>query len=106
MKALGVGGAKRSPALPEVPTIAEAGVPGYEASSWYALLVPAGTPAAVVGKLNADVVRTLKLPDVRETLSGMGIEVVGSTPEQLARHIGTEQPKWARVIKQSGIRVD
>ena len=106
VRALGVGGAARSPALPEVPTIAEAGVPGFEASSWYALLAPAGTPSAVIFKLNADVVRMLRLPDVLENLAGMGIEVVGGTPEQLARHISAELPKWARVIKSSAARVD
>lgn len=106
MRALGVAGAKRSPALPEVPTIAEAGVPGFEASTWYALLAPARTPPEVVGKLNVEVVKVLKLPDVRESLSSMGVEIVGSTAQQLAKHISNELPKWAQVVKQSGARVD
>jgi tripartite-type tricarboxylate transporter receptor subunit TctC len=106
MKALAVAGASRSPVLPAVPTVSEAGVPGFEASTWYALLAPARTPATIVGKLNSEVVSILRQREVEERLSAAGVEVVGSSPEALARHILSEIPKWARVVKQSGARVD
>ena len=106
IRPLGVAGAVRSPALPGVPTIAEAGVPGYEAGTWYPLLAPARTPRAVVETVHRDLVQVLGLPDVRERLTGAGIEIVGGTPGQLAAHIRDEIPKWARVIKQSGARAD
>ncbi len=106
MRVLAVAGAKRSPALPGVPTVAEAGVPGFEASTWYAMLAPARTPRETVGRINSSVVAVLEQPDVRERLAGMAIEPVGSSPDELARHIKSEIPKWARVIKQSGARVD
>jgi tripartite-type tricarboxylate transporter receptor subunit TctC len=106
MRALAVAGATRSPALPELPTVSETGVPGFEASTWYAMLAPANTPPHIVAKLNGDVVRILKQPEVRERLTAMGIEIVGGSPDELARHIRSEIPKWARVVKQSGARVD
>jgi tripartite-type tricarboxylate transporter receptor subunit TctC len=106
MKLLAVAGAKRSPALPDVPTVAEAGVPGFDASTWYPLLAPAGTPKAVIGRVHGDTVRILGQPDVRERLTGLGIEIVGSSPGELARHIRDEIPKWAKVVRQSGARVD
>jgi len=106
MRVLAVAGAKRSPALAEVPTVSEAGIPGFEASTWYALLAPAHTSRAIVAKLNNEVVRILRQPEVHERLSAMGVEVAGSSAEELARHIRNEIPKWARVVKQSGARVD
>lgn len=106
MKALAVAGAQRSPALPAVPTVSEAGVAGFEASTWYAMLAPARTPRRIVERINVDVVAILKQPDVQERLPGLGIEIVGSSPEELARHVKSEMPKWARVVKQSGARVD
>ena len=106
MRVLAVAGAKRSPALPEVPTVSEAGVPGFEAATWYAILAPARTSREIVVRINGGVVAVLKQPDVHERLSGMAIEAVGSSPDELARHIKSEIPKWARVIKQSGARVD
>jgi tripartite-type tricarboxylate transporter receptor subunit TctC len=106
MRALAVAGAKRSSTLPELPTMSEAGVPGFEASTWYALLAPAGTPRHIVAKLNGDVVRILKQPEVHGRLTAMAIEIVGGSPDELARHIRSEIPKWARVVKQSGARVD
>jgi tripartite-type tricarboxylate transporter receptor subunit TctC len=106
IRPLGVAGAARSPALPGVPTISEAGVRGYEANTWYPLLAPARTPRAVVDAVQRDLRETLGLPDVRERLTGAGIDVVGSTPEQLAAHIRDEIPKWARVVRQSGARAD
>jgi tripartite-type tricarboxylate transporter receptor subunit TctC len=106
MRALAVAGAKRSLSFPELPTVSEAGVPGFEASTWYALLAPANTPRNIVAKVNGDVARILKQPEVHGRLSAMAIEIVGGSPEELARHIRSEIPKWARVVKQSGARVD
>ena len=106
IRPLGVAGAVRSPALPGVPTIAESGVPGFEAGTWYPLLAPARTPRTVIDTVQRDLVQVLGLPDVRERLTGAGIEIVGGTPEQLAAHIRDEIPKWARVIRQSGARAD
>ena len=106
MKALAVAGAKRSPALPDVPTVAEAALPGFDASTWYAMLAPARTPREIVGRLNGAVVAILRLPDIQDRLAGMGVEPLGSTEAELAKHIVSELPKWARVVKQSGARVD
>jgi tripartite-type tricarboxylate transporter receptor subunit TctC len=106
VRALAVTTAKRARVMPELPTIAEAGVPGFEASTWHGVLVPAGTPAAVVNKLNAEIVRMLQLPDVRERLGTLGAEIVGSTPREFAEHIQREIPKWAKVIKDAGVRLD
>jgi len=106
MRALAVAGAKRSLSFPELPTVSEAGVPGFEASTWYALLAPANTPRNIVAKVNGDVARILKQPEVHGRLTAMAIEIVGGSPEELARHIRSEIPKWARVVKQSGARVD
>jgi tripartite-type tricarboxylate transporter receptor subunit TctC len=106
VRALAVAGVKRSAALPGVPTVAEAGVPGFEAGTWYPLLAPARTPRAAVESVHRDLVHVLGQPDVRERMAAAGIEIVGSTPDELARHIRDEIPKWARVIKQSGARAD
>lgn len=106
VRALAVTTAKRARVMPELPTIAEAGVPGFEASTWHGVLVPAGTPAAIVNKLNAEIVRMLQLPDVRERLGTLGAEIVGSTPREFAEHIQREIPKWAKVIKDAGVRLD
>jgi len=106
MRALAVAGAKRSPAFPELPTVSEAGVPGFEASTWYALLAPANTPRDIVAKVNGDVARILRQPEVHARLAAMAIEIAGGSPEDLARHIRSEIPKWARVVKLSGARVD
>ena len=106
MRLLAVAGGQRSPALPDVPTISESGVPGFDASTWYPLLAPARTPSDVVAKIHQSVVGVLGQDDVRQRLTGMGIEIVGGSPDALARHIRAEIPKWAKVIKQSGARVD
>jgi len=86
--------------------VAESGVPGYEASTWNGIVVPARTPEAIVAKLNRDIVRTLGLPEVRELFSREGGESSGGTPEQLARHIASEIAKWATVVKAIGARAD
>ena len=104
LRALAVTTAKRSSVLPDVPTMQEAGIAGYETSTWGGLLAPAGTPAATVARLNAEVVRILALPDVRKTLQDNGIEPGGGTPRQFGDFIGTEMVKWARVAKSAGIQ--
>jgi len=106
MIAAAVSGARRSPALPNVPTIAEAGVPGYEATTWYPVLVPAHTPKAIVSRLNVELVAIVKAADLRERLLAMGVEPIGSTPEELAEHMKLELRKWAKVVEVAGARVD
>jgi len=106
MNALGVSGSRRAPVLPNVPTIAEAGVPGYDASTWYPLLAPAGTPVAVIEKLNAQLVAILATGEVRDKLQAQGIEAAGSTPLQLAAHLKSEMIKWEKVVRLSGAKVD
>ena len=106
LRALAVSAAKRSPAAPEVPTVAESGFPDFDVRGWYAILAPANTPAAVVNRLNAEIVVILHTSEVRERLAADGSEAVGSTPEQLDRHLKAEIAKWARVIKAAGIKAD
>jgi tripartite-type tricarboxylate transporter receptor subunit TctC len=104
LRIIGVGTAKRLAVLPEVPTISESGVPGYEATQWYGILAPAGTPRDIVMKLNAEMVRALRLPDVRERLAGDGVVPVGNTPEEFGAHIKSEIARWAPVVKASGAK--
>jgi len=106
LRALGVTTAKRARAMPELPTIAEAGVPGFEATTWHGVFVPAATPPAIVAKLNSEINRMLQLADVRERLAAMGAEIVGGTPKEFADHIQREIPKWAKVIKDTGARAE
>lgn len=103
IRGLAVTTARRSPAAPNLPTLQEAGVPGYEASSWFGLLAPAGTPKDIVQKLFTETARILKLPDVHERLSALGAAPVGGTPEEFAAFIRNEQAKWRKVIQQAGI---
>ncbi|MBY0271682.1 MAG: tripartite tricarboxylate transporter substrate binding protein [Burkholderiales bacterium] len=103
IRGLAVTTAKRSPAMPSLPTMQEAGVAGYEAGSWFGLLAPAGTPRGIVQKLSAETARILKLPDVSERLSSQGAEPVGGTPDEFANFINNEQAKWRKVIEQAGI---
>ena len=104
LKALAVSGLKRSQVMPDVPTVAESGVPGFEAGSWYGLLAPGGTPRAIVERINAEVVRIVQLPDVRERLTAEAFEVPIDTPEQFAAHIKADVAKWAKVVKAAGIK--
>jgi tripartite-type tricarboxylate transporter receptor subunit TctC len=107
LKALAVTGAKRSPALPDLPTVAEAAnLPSYEATSWFGILVPANTPPDLVKLINTEVVRAINSPAVRERYAAMGAEPVGNTPEQFANFIKSEIAKWTRVVKESGAMVD
>jgi len=106
LRALAVTGAKRSPALADVPTIAEQGFPGVEATAWYGVLAPAGTPKPVITRLHGDLVNILKQPDVVQRLDGLGFEIVASTPDQFGAYIRSEIKKWAKVVKASGARPD
>ena len=107
LRPLGVASARRVAQLPDVPTIADAAnLPGFEAVSWYALVGPAGMQRAVVAKIQADVAKALQLPDVREKLAGIGVDVVGSTAEQLAAAIKTDYDRYGAIIRKLGIKAD
>ena len=106
LRALAVTTAKRSPIAPEVPTLAEAGLAGYEIGSWQGVFAPAGTPADIVKRLNVEIVKIINMPDVREKLVNLGAEPVGDTPDEFAALVKSEGAKWAAVVKQSGARVD
>ena len=106
LRPIAVTTAKRSPELPDVPTIAEAGVPGYEAMSWFGMFAPATTPQPVLDKLNAALVKVLNQPDVKKKIAEQGGDVVAETPEQFAAFIKAETAKWGKVVKDSGATVD
>jgi tripartite-type tricarboxylate transporter receptor subunit TctC len=106
LRLLGVASAKRSPQLPDVPTISEAGVPGYEAITWFGLLAPARTPKPIVVRLSAALVKVVHAPDIKSQLEIQGYDPVGSSPEEFAAFIRTESQKYAKVVKLSGAKVD
>jgi tripartite-type tricarboxylate transporter receptor subunit TctC len=106
LRALGVTTAKRVGAVRDLPTIAEAGVPAFEATTWHGVLTTAGTPVAIINKLNAEINRALQLPDVREKLAALGAEIVGGTPKEFADHIAREIPKWAKVVKAANVQIE
>ena len=106
LRALATTGAKRAPAAPDLPTMMEAGVPGYEAANWFGTVVPAKTPTAIVSKLSQEIARVLRLPDVRERLLLQGMEPTSSTPEEFSAYIRSEMTKWARVVKASGAKAE
>ena len=106
LRAIAVTSAQRSPAAPNIPTLAESGLPGFEATSWFALFGPAGIPRDVQMKINAETARVLALPDVKEKLAGLGLEPNPGTPEQLNTLVQTEMAKWAKVVKESGAKPD
>jgi tripartite-type tricarboxylate transporter receptor subunit TctC len=106
VRALAVTSAMRSPVLPDVPTMSEAGLQGYEATSWFALLAPAGMPRELQLRIHTETVRVMNLPDVKEKLVGLGLEVATGTPEALAEVIRNETTKWSKVVKASGAKAD
>ncbi len=106
LKALAVTSARRSPTMPELPTISEAALPGFEAITWHGVLVPAGTSKAIVSKLHGEIVKILRSPEVKERLAAQGAEAVSNTPEQFAAYIRSETVKWAKVVRDSGARAD
>ncbi|MEO7336104.1 MAG: tripartite tricarboxylate transporter substrate-binding protein, partial [Caldimonas sp.] len=106
LRALGVTSATRSPAAPDIPTIAEQGLPGFEAVSWFALFAPAQTPKPIVDKIQVEVKKILAQPDVAKRLSDAGLDAVGSTADELAAYQRTEITKWAKVVKDSGAKVE
>ena len=106
LKALAVTTAQRSRLVPDLPTMAEAGLPGFDISTWFGLMAPAGTPPDVIAKWNGDVVKILNSPDMRERLAGQGAEPAPMTPQEFARFIEHEIPKYARIVKTSGAKID
>jgi tripartite-type tricarboxylate transporter receptor subunit TctC len=106
MKAIGVSGLQRAVLLPEVPTIAESGVPGYEVNVWFGMQVAAGTPRPIVEKLNRDIVALLKEPDVVKRFRDQGVEVVASTPEQFSKLVQSEVVKWTQLVQDANIRIE
>jgi tripartite-type tricarboxylate transporter receptor subunit TctC len=104
LKALAVLGAKRSPLLPQVPTVAEAGVPGYEFTNWFGLVVPAQTPKPVIQKLHADVSKVLQSPELRGELEKMGADVINNTPEQFGEQIQSDAQKWGEIIRKANVK--
>jgi len=105
VKALGLTSVKRSAVLPEVPTIAESGVPGYEAKNWYGILAPAGVPKPIVAKLNGQINESLRAPDLVEAIAKQGAEVEGGTPEAFRKYLQSEIAKWSKVIEAAGVQV-
>jgi len=106
LNALGVGSAKRSPALPNIPTIAEAGVPGYEYTTWYGVFAPAGTPAPIISRLNAEIVKALAAPELNERFVSQGADPAPSSADELRRYMAEETARWAKTIKTAGIRLE
>lgn len=106
LHALGVTGSKRSPALPDVPTIAEAGVPGYESLSWSGIAVPVGTPKDIVARLNREIAAILAQPDIRDKFAQAGADPIGGPPQLFADHIRVEREKWSKLIRERGITIN
>ncbi len=106
VRAIGVAQAKRTPAAPDIPTMAEAGFPGFEVTSWQGFLAPAGTPAPIVNRLNAEILKVLAQPDTREKLTAQGIEIVTSTPQEFASIIKRDAEIWAKVVKATGAKAE
>ena len=106
LRALAVTSATRSSALPDTPTIAESGLPGFEASSWFGVLAPAGTPPAIIARLNAEIGAWLASAEAKEKMLALGANIGGGSPEDFARHIAAETAKWQKVVKASGAKVD
>jgi tripartite-type tricarboxylate transporter receptor subunit TctC len=106
LRALAVTTARRSPAVPDLPTVAESGLPGYEATAWFGVLAPVGTSRDIVDRLNALIVKALRTPEMKERLLADGAEAIGSTPEEFAAVMRRDIAKWAEVVKKSGARAE
>ena len=104
LRALAVSSSRRDPSFPDVPTLAESGYPGFDASEWWAILGPAGMPADVVAKLNAEIDRSMKLPDVKARSAELGIEYIGGTPEEARAFMKSEMEKWSKVVRSAGLK--
>lgn len=104
IRALGVTGPRRWPTLPNVPTVSESGVPGYEVTGWYGVLAPAGTPRPAVDRLNGEISKIVRSPELAEKMAAMGVEPIGNTPEQMAAHLATELVKWQKVAKAANLK--
>jgi tripartite-type tricarboxylate transporter receptor subunit TctC len=106
LRALAVTSLQRQAVAQDIPTMIESGFPGFEAGTWFGLLVPAGTPREVVGRLHADTAKAVRQPDVQKQLAGQGATTIGNTPEQFAAYIKSESAKWAKVLAASGVKAD
>ena len=106
LRALATTGATRSPALPDLPTVAEAGVPGYEASLWYAFVGPARIPPEILQRLNSEIVAAIKLPEVRDRLAAEGVDAKSSTPDELGKLMVADVKRWAAVIERIGVKLE
>jgi tripartite-type tricarboxylate transporter receptor subunit TctC len=106
LRALASSGGKRTPLAPDVPTVAEAGVPGYELMVWFGLVAPAGTPRDVILKLNAEALKILAMPDVRERFTAQGVEPLGTTPEEFGEHIKSQMARWGKVVRDAGVKAE
>jgi len=106
LRGIAVASSRRSPVLPDLPTVSEAGLTGFAADSWFGIMAPAGTPRDIVAKLNADIQKGLESPEVKEIITKQGGEVMGSTPEQMAAQIKGDRQKWGRVVRESGAKIE
>lgn len=106
MRPIAVTGARRSSSLPDLPTVGESGLPGFDAVSWGGLMGPAGLPPAIVNRLNQEVIAILKMPEVAKQLSSLGAEIVGSTPAEFEKYLQDEINKWGKVARDNNIRLD
>ena len=105
LRAFGITSLKRSPQIPELPTMEELGFPGFDATAWFGLMAPAGTPKPIIDKLHAETVKVLAQPEVKARLEGLGVQLVGNTPEQFVEIAKKELPMWGKVIKDAGIKM-
>jgi tripartite-type tricarboxylate transporter receptor subunit TctC len=106
LRALAVGSAQRVAALPDLPTVAESGLPGFDMASWFGILAPAGTSPDIINRLNAELVKVMHMPEVKDKLGAMGAETTATTPQAFANTLAAEIPKWAALIKQSNASID
>ena len=106
LTALAVTNARPSPVAPNLPTVAESGLPGFEALQWFGILMPAGTPNDIVARLNAELLKLLRMPEVRDRFQAMGIEIAGNSPAEFAGFMRAETVKWGKIVRDSGAKVD